>query len=202
MNQNIRAAEFAENKMKLILTELQKAVNTIRTVNSPTLNEEALKNFEYLEDVTPALQDSFDEGENKIISEAYSLYRNGDFSAISIASSYLRNDANGNDHQQVKFTFKTPENTVEAYITVVEIKDFGEYHVVISDIKKSHWVHINGQPVETEQRDALVEMLSEAAIEFQSCNLSFINLPTKEQVQAAKLTLKRYDSLINTINAL
>lgn len=121
----------------------------------------------------------------KSITDAVRAYINGDIKAVRVSREHACNDANGNKHDKASFRFLSEHGQVDVVITVVKVRSFEGYSYELVDTEKSHWFHFKGQPVSNEERETLKKMFQQAALGVTSEDISFVNKPEVNELEAA-----------------
>lgn len=135
---------------------------------------------------------------SRVVAAAIAAYREGDGLALRVTDKYVRNDANGNDHYQVAFEFTASEGNALAVITLVEIQ--GECIELSSD-DRTHWVHVNGAPLERADRDIIRDALYDAAEGIFTTDIDFVAMPNRDEIDQAKAMLSKYANLLSAVAA-
>lgn len=211
MTSSTQKAIQAASQFQTIQRELEQAVAVLNNCEEANDNALCASGLNGLLQAAPALNELTQGAawgakilplSGKSITQAIDAYRNGNRSAISIAVTYARNDVNGNDHYHAKFIFVGSEYTVTAVIAVVTVRDFDGYGLELAPGNGSHWVHVKGEPVEPAERNALRDMLEQAAFDAHTGEFVFISAPSKDSQERAERVLARYSPIIDAINSL
>lgn len=131
------------------------------------------------------------------IDAAKMAFSNGEKTAIRVTTEHADNDANGNDHTSVNFTFNTGEQQVFLSVALVQIHDDGGWRTELSYLDELHQFILNGEPVSEQLSDALQEALEPISVRIVDGEFDFTNYETSEEVNNARALIAKYQPLLD-----
>ena len=137
------------------------------------------------------------------ISDAIAAFKSGQANAVSWVHSHYKNDANGNDHTLVTWTFKSNNDVLTLGAICVEIRDIDGWDYEGSDYNDTaSGLHLfNGDNITNKLGDIVVELLNSAAVAVVSNDIEFSPQITPERYEQAKTLLQRTSGIAELLTS-
>lgn len=136
------------------------------------------------------------------INAAKIAFSNGEKTAIRVTAEHADNDANGNDHTSVNFTFSENDRQVVLSIALVQIHDDDGWRTELSYQDELHQFTLNGQPVSEQLSEALQQALEPIATLIVDGEFDFTNYETSEEVDNARALIAKYQPLLDMVESI